>query len=169
MAEHGLDGSSPVIGLSFDFTGYGEDGAVRGGEFLIADYQTYQRPFHLKYFPLPGGDVAIKRPARTALALLWLLGLEWDERLAPVRELRETDQKVLKAQLEKKINSPLTSSMSRLFDAAAALAGIPILKISAKFHNGLAEIVCAAVNRISKDTGIHSVALSGEFGRISPY
>jgi hydrogenase maturation protein HypF len=213
MAEHGLDEKQRVIGLAFDGTGYGEDGAIWGGEFLIVDYQTYQRPFHLKYFPLPGGDVAIKQPARTALALLWSLGIEWDEALAPVKEFQKTDQKLLGAQLEKKINSPLTSSMGRLFDAAAALAGIrqrvnyegqaaiefealadqaeakaypfaleqgqvevrtafqilvkdvltgiSIPTISAKFHNGLAEVVCAAVNRMSKDTGIRSVALSG--------
>ena len=56
MAEHGLDGSEPVIGVSFDGTGYGEDGAIWGGEFLVADYETYKRMFHLEYFPLPGGD-----------------------------------------------------------------------------------------------------------------
>ncbi len=124
MAEHGLDGSQPVIGVSFDGTGYGEDGAIWGGEFLIADYKSYQRPFHLQYFPLPGGDASIKKPARTALALLWSLGLEWDERLAPVAEFNKEEQKLLHAQLEKKINTPMTSSMGRLFDAAAALAGV---------------------------------------------
>ena len=82
MADNGLDGSHPVIGLAFDGTGYGDDGAIWGGEFLVADYAGYQRSFHLDYFPLPGGDAAIKRPARTALALLWQLGLDWDERLA---------------------------------------------------------------------------------------
>jgi hydrogenase maturation protein HypF len=124
MAEYGLDGSQPVIGVSFDGTGYGEDGAIWGGEFLIADYKSYQRPFHLQYFPLPGGDASIKKPARTALALLWSLGLEWDERLAPVAEFNKEEEKVLHAQLEKKINTPMTSSMGRLFDAAAALAGV---------------------------------------------
>ena len=124
MAEHGLDGSQPVIGLSFDGTGYGEDGTIWGGEFLIADYKSYQRPFHLQYFPLPGGDASIKKPARTALALLWSLGLEWDERLAPVAEFNKEEQKLLHAQLEKKINTPMTSSMGRLFDAAAALTGV---------------------------------------------
>jgi hydrogenase maturation protein HypF len=124
MAEHGLDGSSPVIGLAFDGTGYGEDGAIWGGEFFVADYKSYQRSFHLAYFPLPGGDAAIKQPARTALALLWSLGLEWDENLAPVNEFSAQDRNLLRAQLEKKINSPMTSSMGRLFDAAAALAGV---------------------------------------------
>lgn len=213
MAEHGLDGSQPVIGLSFDGTGYGEDGAIWGGEFLIADYTSYQRPFHLQYFPLPGGDASIKRPARTALALLWSLGLGWDERLAPVMEYSEEGRATLHVQLERKINTPVTSSMGRLFDAAAALTGIrqsvnyegqaaiefealadpdevgeypftleqdwvevrsgfeslikdvldgvPVARISARFHNGLAEVCRAAVNQMSQTAGIRSVALSG--------
>ena len=122
MAEHGLN--EPVIGISFDGTGYGEDGAIWGGEVLVADYKSYQRAAHLDYFPLPGGDAAIKRPARTALALLWSLGLEWDDRLAPALEFCAEDQVKLRIQLEKRINTPLTSSMGRLFDAAAALAGV---------------------------------------------
>jgi hydrogenase maturation protein HypF len=124
MAEHGLDGTQPVIGLAFDGTGYGDDDAIWGGEVLVADYTGYERAFHLEYFPLPGGDAAIKKPARTALALLWSLGLEWDERLAPVTEYCAEDRTVLRIQLERKINTPQTSSMGRLFDAAAALAGV---------------------------------------------
>jgi hydrogenase maturation protein HypF len=124
MAEHGLDGSQPVIGLAFDGTGYGEDGAIWGGEVLVADYQKYERVYHLEYFPLPGGDAAVKKPARTALALLWSLGLEWDDHLAPVAAFCAEDRAILRVQLERKINTPLTSSMGRLFDAAAALAGV---------------------------------------------
>ena len=124
MAEHGLDGSRPVIGLAFDGTGYGDDGAIWGGEVLVADYKSYERVLHLDYFPLPGGDAAVKKPARTALALLWALGMEWDERLASVAEFCADDRTLLRTQLEKKINTPLTSSMGRLFDAAAALAGV---------------------------------------------
>jgi hydrogenase maturation protein HypF len=124
MAEHGLDGSQPVIGLSFDGTGYGEDGAIWGGEFIIADYKSYQRRYHVQYFPLPGGDASIKKPARTALALLWSLGIEWDEQLASVVEFKKEERNILRIQLEKKINAPMTSSMGRLFDAVAALAGV---------------------------------------------
>lgn len=124
MAEHGLDGSHPVIGLSFDGTGYGEDGAIWGGEVLITNYLSYERAIHLDYFPLPGGDAAIKKPARTALALLWSLGMDWDDRLAPVAEFCAEDRTTLRTQLERKINTPMTSSMGRLFDAAAALAGV---------------------------------------------
>lgn len=83
MAEHGLDGTRPVIGIAFDGTGYGEDGAIWGGEFLVADYKGFQRAAHLEYFPLPGGDAAIRQPARTALSLLWALGLDWDVGTAP--------------------------------------------------------------------------------------
>jgi hydrogenase maturation protein HypF len=124
MAEHGLDGTRSVIGMAFDGTGYGEDGAIWGGEILVADYKSYQRRFHLEYFPLPGGDAAVKKPARTALALVWSLGLEWNEKLNPALEFSPEDQAILRAQLEKKINTPMTSSMGRLFDAAAALAGV---------------------------------------------
>jgi hydrogenase maturation protein HypF len=213
MAEHGLDGSRPVIGLSFDGTGYGDDGAIWGGEILVADYKSYQRAFHLDYFPLPGGDAAIKKPARTALALLWSQGLEWDEQLDSVAEFCAQDQTILRAQLERNINTPMTSSMGRLFDAAAALAGVrqkvnyegqaaiefealadsaeagkysfgldqnrvetrtmleaflkdvmggvSPSKISAKFHNGLADMAREACLKIKSETGINEVALSG--------
>jgi hydrogenase maturation protein HypF len=124
MADNGLDGSHPVIGLAFDGTGYGEDGAIWGGEFLLADYATFQRPYHLRYFPLPGGDVSIKRPARTALALLWSLGIPWEEWMAPMRDLCVEECQALKIQLARAINTPRTSSLGRLFDAAASLVGV---------------------------------------------
>jgi hydrogenase maturation protein HypF len=113
-----------VIGVAFDGTGYGEDGTIWGGEFLVAEYASYRRAAHLESFPLPGGDAAIRRPARTALALLWSLGLEWENVLAPAAEICADDRRTLRTQLEKRINTPLTSSAGRLFDAAAALAGV---------------------------------------------
>ncbi|MGD0752093.1 MAG: carbamoyltransferase HypF [Anaerolineales bacterium] len=124
MADNRLPDRHPVIGLAFDGTGYGDDGAIWGGEFLVADYTSYQRSFHLDYFPLPGGDAAIKRPARTALALLWQLGIDWDDQLAPVNDLCFEERQALRVQLERGLNTPRTSSMGRLFDAAAALAGV---------------------------------------------
>jgi hydrogenase maturation protein HypF len=124
MADNGLDGSHPVIGLAFDGTGYGEDGAIWGGEFLVADYKGFHRSFHLDYFPLPGGDAAIKRPARTALALLWHLGMDWDDQLAPVKDICYEERQALRIQLERGLYTQQTSSMGRLFDAAAALAGV---------------------------------------------
>lgn len=124
MAEHGLDGSQRVLGLAMDGTGYGEDGSVWGGEFMVADYLKFERAMHLEYFPLAGGDAAIKQPARVALGLLWSLGMEWKDVLAPVQALTPVELGNLRTQLERGINAPLTSSMGRLFDAAAALAGV---------------------------------------------
>jgi hydrogenase maturation protein HypF len=124
MIEHGLDGSSPTIGIAFDGTGYGDDGAIWGGEFLVGDYVRCQRMQHMPYFPLPGGDLAIRQPARVALALLWSFGLDWDERLAAVAQFRPAERANLLTQLERKINAPPTSSVGRLFDAAASLAGL---------------------------------------------
>jgi hydrogenase maturation protein HypF len=130
MAEHGVPAGEPVIGLAFDGTGYGEDGAIWGGEFLIADYQAYQRPFHLCYAPLPGGDLAIRQPWRMALSWLALSGIPWDDDIIPVKALQDRDpnhQKQLQAlrhQIQTGLKAPLTSSMGRLFDAVAALIGV---------------------------------------------
>jgi hydrogenase maturation protein HypF len=124
MAEHGLDGRLPVIGFSFDGTGYGADGAIWGGEVLLADYRGFRRLAHLAYVPLPGGDAAIKRPYRTALAHLWAAGVPWTPGLPPVDACPEAERRVLLRQLVTGINTASTSSMGRLFDAVAALAGI---------------------------------------------
>ena len=83
MLENGLLGEQPVIGVSFDGTGYGDDGAIWGGEFLIADYLGYQRPYHLAYARLPGGDKAIHEPWRMALAWLHRCGLPWSKSASP--------------------------------------------------------------------------------------
>ena len=127
MAEHGLSGERPVIGIAFDGTGYGDDGAIWGGEFLITDYAGYERAAHLRYVPLPGGDLAVREPWRMALAHLRAAGLPWDGDLAPVSFGRERGDHYLEAldhQIERGLNAPATSSMGRLFDAAAALAGV---------------------------------------------
>lgn len=124
MAEHGLDGRTPVIGFAFDGTGYGPDGAIWGGEVLVADYRGFERAAHLAYFPLPGGDAAIRRPWRTALAALWAAGIAWDESLPPIRHITPTERGILRRQLETALNTAPTSSMGRLFDVVAALLGI---------------------------------------------
>ena len=123
MADHVVTGSDPLIGFSFDGTGYGTDGAIWGGELLPADYLGFTRAAHLKYIPLPGGDAAIKRPCRTALAHLWAAGVGWDEALPPVAACPAVERGVIKRQLETGLNAVPTSSMGRLFDAAASLAG----------------------------------------------
>jgi len=124
LAENGWTASEPVIGLSFDGTGYGPDGAIWGSEVLLGGYNSCERLYHLTYVPLPGGDLAVHRPARMALAHLWQAGLDWDADLPPVIDLCYEERTALRSQLEYRINSPLTSSMGRLFDAAAALIGI---------------------------------------------
>jgi hydrogenase maturation protein HypF len=124
MADNNLNGDRPVIGVSFDGTGYGDDGAIWGGEFLLADYSGYQRFAHLEYTPLPGGDAAIRKPARIALAHLWKAGIDWDEALPPVNYLCGDEMTLLHSMLENDINCPRTSSVGRLFDAVAALSGV---------------------------------------------
>ncbi len=119
MAENGLD--EPVLGVSFDGTGYGTDGAVWGGEFLVGDYRTFRRAAHLRYVGLPGGDRAVREPWRMAVAHLRDAGTELDAlraRLLPV-ELRTVER-----MLECGLNAPPTSSAGRLFDAVASLAGV---------------------------------------------
>ena len=113
-----------MIGLCFDGTGYGTDGAIWGGEVLLGGYQSFQRRFHLAYVPLPGGDQAVRKPARMALSHLWAAGIDWEPDLPPMQELCYEERTVLKAQMERKINAPLTSSMGRFFDAASALIGV---------------------------------------------
>jgi len=92
MAEHGLSGDRPLIGLSFDGTGYGADGAIWGGEVLLADYAGYERPYHLDYFRLPGGDKATREPWRLALSLLHAAGIPWNEDLPPVQWTVDSEQ-----------------------------------------------------------------------------
>ncbi len=213
LADNGWKTQDPVIGLILDGTGYGLDGNIWGGEILEGGYAGFDRRFHLEEFPLPGGDAAIRTPARVALALLWKSDIDWNPALPPVSELCSEERTVLRSQLEKSINTPLTTSMGRLFDAVSALSGVrarvnyegqaaiefenlcapdetsayafeikadtiqlasfftqvvsdieqrvPASIISAKFHNGLANVLVSLCKRIRSEIGIHTVALSG--------
>ncbi len=169
MADNRVE--APVIGVSLDGTGYGSDGHIWGGEFLVADYKGFKRMGHLEYLPLPGGDAAIKKPYRIATGyLLKLLGEEiissnptchsdpfascHSERseesrdpspslrsgfrvtskrpredsigpeLAFLKQIDAVEIEFIKRQIQAGLNSPLTSSMGRLFDAVSALIGI---------------------------------------------
>lgn len=122
LAENGV--TEPVIGVAFDGTGYGEDGQIWGGEFLVADFKQFERRAHLKYVVLPGGESAIRKPYRMAISHLYHLprtltsGLNLFERIDPV------ELEIVKRQIEARINSPLTSSCGRFFDAVSSLLGI---------------------------------------------
>lgn len=124
MAEHGLD--EPVIGVIFDGTGYGSDGKIWGGEFLTGDYSGFRRRAHLAYFPLPGGDKAVKEPYRVAIGFL-ANSLEGELKglpLPPLDGLDDFKLNVLVRMVQGGVNSPLTSSMGRLFDAVSSLIGV---------------------------------------------
>jgi hydrogenase maturation protein HypF len=119
MAENGL--REPVIGVAFDGTGLGTDGAIWGGEFLVGDYRHYRRAGHFRYVGMPGGDQAIREPWRMALAHLLDAGVE----LAPLAaRIPPSSLATVRAMLAKRLNSPPTSSAGRLFDAVAAMAGL---------------------------------------------
>ncbi len=220
LAEHKIPPAEAAIGVIFDGTGLGTDRAIWGGEILVGSYGWMHRFAQLAYVPLPGGDAATLRPYRTALAHLWGAGLAWDGDLAPVQAATDQERAIIRQQLEKRLNAPLTSSMGRLFDAVAALtgvlqtvtyeaqgailleaqldpaitggyefalqepegddlpqridpapvlaaiindrrSGVPVPAIAARFHNGVARMICD-VCRLTRDaTTINTVALSG--------
>lgn len=122
LAEH--QASGPAIGVAFDGTGYGDDGAIWGGEFLIADLRGYRRAAHLAYVPLPGGDAAVRRVYRIAWShLAHAYGSSWPD-LPALRDLPADEERIVRQQLDRGINAPPTSSMGRLFDAVSSLCGI---------------------------------------------
>jgi len=217
MAENGLD--KEVIGVALDGTGFGSDGTIWGGEFLRADLRDFKRVAHLRQVPMPGGSMAIKEPWRMALAYLFEafgeeaadLELDWVRR----RDAQKCG--VLKRMIEKRVNSPLTSSMGRLFDAVSSLLSVrdavnyegqaaielemmadpeereeypfeiqetpgPMIvdpiemveaiaqdlihnhspsRISGKFHRSVARLVVETCRKISLDSGLDQVVLSG--------
>lgn len=124
MAENQITGQ--VIGVALDGTGYGTDGNIWGSEFMLADYNNFKRIAHLAYLPLPGSESAIRRPGRMALAYL----LQADENMSneSIHEilpaLAVDEINIVRQQITRHLNSPLTSSMGRLFDAVSALLGV---------------------------------------------
>ena len=124
MAENGCAG--PVIGVAWDGTGYGTDGRLWGGEFLVTTYTHFERLAHLEEVPLPGGEQAIRQPWRVAAAYLYMVYGEAMESLNIdfVQRLEHRNWRVLRQMLTRGINAPLSSSAGRLFDAVAALVSL---------------------------------------------
>lgn len=122
LAEHRHLG--PIIGFSFDGTGYGTDGTIWGGEVMIADLAGFERVGHLSPSWLAGGDAAVRSPARQALTRLREAGVDWDDGLPPVDATPSEERRVLSTQLGRRLNVATTTSMGRLFDAVASLCGV---------------------------------------------
>jgi hydrogenase maturation protein HypF len=124
VAENDLE--DDVLGVTWDGAGYGDDGTLWGGEFLLGDVRAYRRVAHVRPFRLPGGEAAIREPRRTALGLLHEMGLAFDvlPPAADAEPLSEKELGLLGQMLAKGVNSPVTTSAGRLFDAVAALLGI---------------------------------------------
>jgi hydrogenase maturation protein HypF len=120
MAEHGLTGEA--IGLALDGTGYGTDGRIWGGEVLIARMHGFERFAHLEYVVMPGGEAAVREPWRMALGALHVAGFDVEsEQIVKLLGAQPSEVRVLLRMIERGINTPLTSSLGRLFDAVAAV------------------------------------------------
>jgi hydrogenase maturation protein HypF len=124
MAENHLSGK--VIGVAFDGTGYGTDGKIWGGEFLVADYNGFERRAHLRYVALPGGDAAVRQPWRMAMSYLrdtfgaGSAGVD----LASMRDLPSQSVAIVASMLTRRLNCIDTSSCGRLFDAVSSIVGL---------------------------------------------
>ncbi|HEU4988742.1 MAG TPA: carbamoyltransferase HypF, partial [Gemmatimonadaceae bacterium] len=121
-AEHGI--TEPVIGVAFDGTGYGDDGHTWGAEILVGDLVNYRRAAHLQYAPLPGGDLAARSPWRVALGYASLAPEAREAFAMAWQGVSSAAVRTVERQIDERVNTPVASSMGRLFDAAAAVLGV---------------------------------------------
>lgn len=157
MLDNSLDG--PVLAIVWDGTGFGPDRTVWGGEFLLMSDGTFTRLAHLRPFRLPGGEQAVIDCRRPALGVLSaLFGLELQEHLPPALEFSEEEFRVFSSMLEKGINSPLTTSAGRLFDAVAGIMGVCRLQS----FEGQAPMALEALIDPCGGTESYQFAISGE-------
>jgi len=164
MAENHLD--DKVIGFSLDGTGYGTDGHIWGGEVLVADFAGFDRAFHFDYVPLPGGAAAIHEPWRMALSYLHHhYGADfWNFDIPFLKALDRKKADIVVSMIEKKLNSPLTSSCGRLFDAVAALLGIR----NTVSYEGQAAIQLENTMSFETDAAAYSLEISNGLIKTKP-
>jgi len=168
MAENEL--AAPVLGVAWDGTGFGPDGTVWGGEFLLVEESSYRRVATIRHFRLPGAERAVREPRRSALGVLFeIFGEELFERrdLAPLRSFRDRELSVLRQMLAKGVTSPLTTSAGRLFDAVASITGLRQVmsfegQAAMELEFALAEEKTAAIYPFTLGEG----PISGETGGI---
>jgi hydrogenase maturation protein HypF len=165
MAEHKLDG--PAIGLALDGTGYGTDGRIWGGEVLLSTLDTFERFAHLEYVPMPGGEKAIREPWRMALGALQVAGFDpASPQTLSLVGATEQEGRVLARMIERGINAPLTSSLGRLFDAAAAVVlGRRVVDYEAQ---AAIELEGIAVDEADDQSGYPMELLPGDWQRREP-
>ncbi len=163
MAEHGI--TEPVIGVAADGTGYGTDGAVWGCEIMAADLQGFERLAHLRYIPLPGGEQAVRQPWRMAATYLSQAFGEafLDIDIPFVRQLDRSKWHMLSQMIVRGINSPPTSSLGRLFDAVAALLGLPV-GVNTQLYEGQAaiELEIQAAQCMQQESYPFSIEVGGD-------
>ena len=189
MGENKLAG--PVCGIAFDGTGYGFDGSIWGGEVLLCNLQAFERFANFAYFPLPGGAAAVKNPDRTAFGALWAFDLLDHPGAKPLFDRLSGSAELLEQMIEKGINSPMTSSVGRLFDAVAALLGVcskpsyqgeAAILLEALVHQGIAagsldaandeaypvELIknTATENSTAQDTSVVLLDMASAFGAL---
>ncbi|WP_456401288.1 carbamoyltransferase HypF [Persephonella sp.] len=126
MAENNIK-DEKILSVVWDGTGYGTDGNIWGGEFLITDYESFERVYHFKYFPLIGGEKAVKEPKRIALSIIFEMygrNININKNIETLKHFSDSELEKYHHIWKKKINSPLTSSAGRLFDGVASILGI---------------------------------------------
>lgn len=151
MAEHGLE--APVIGIAWDGAGWGPDGCIWGGEFLVGDRGGVHRAAHFRYVALPGGDRAAREPWRVALAHLRDAGIDDADAL---RGVPSSARRTIRQMIERGLNAPMTSSVGRLFDAVAALCG----GATAMTFEGQAAMWLESLAEESRDAGRYPFGLT---------
>lgn len=149
IAENGLPSDEAVCGIAFDGTGYGADGNIWGGEVLMSNESDFERFMNFAYVPMPGGAAAVKRPLQMAFGVLWEFDLLDHPGAAKLREALGEDKCAnFETMIDQGINTPVTSSVGRLFDAASALLGIcteptyegePAIMLEAALWDGIAH------------------------------